>query len=58
MVMLFAITTWYLKTFDTAAVMEWTIVVLFGGYVSCLGVDLWIVAREPTRKEQGIGGIV
>jgi hypothetical protein len=58
MVMLFAITTWSLKTFDTAAVMEWTVVLLFGGYMSCLGVDLWIVAREPKRQDEGFGMVM
>jgi hypothetical protein len=54
LVMLFAITTWDLKTFDTAAVMEWTVVLLFGGYMACLVVDFWVLRN----RGPGFGRIV
>jgi hypothetical protein len=49
----FAIMTWWLKTFDTAAIMEWAVVLMFAGYMACLIGDLW-KARVVIRVEQEV----
>ncbi|KAL3703052.1 hypothetical protein TMatcc_010240 [Talaromyces marneffei ATCC 18224] len=46
LVTLFAVMTWWLKTFDQAAVIEWVVVLTFGGYMLCLIVDLWVLGSS------------
>lgn len=42
---LFAVMTWSLKAYDEAAVMEWVVVLMFGGYILCLIADLWVLGN-------------
>lgn len=54
---LFAVMTWWLKTYDEAAVMEWVVVLIFAGYMLCLIVDLWVLgcsAGSDTASEDGV----
>jgi hypothetical protein len=54
-VVLFAVMTWWLKTFDTAAIMEWTVVLMFAAYMACQIGDLWVLGRvrmENRRIEE------
>jgi Frag1/DRAM/Sfk1 family len=46
LIVLFGVMVWWLKSFDMAAVMEWVVVLLFGGYMLCLVVDLWVASRR------------
>ncbi|OKL58049.1 hypothetical protein UA08_06816 [Talaromyces atroroseus] len=50
LVILFAIMTWWLKTFDMAAVIGWVIVLLFAGYMLCLIVDLWVLGTAAKSE--------
>ncbi|KAH8694205.1 Frag1/DRAM/Sfk1 [Talaromyces proteolyticus] len=50
LVVLFATMTWWLKTFDTAAVMEWTVVLMFAGYMACQAVDMWMIIRTQNAR--------
>jgi hypothetical protein len=49
LVTLFAVMTWWLKTLDEAAVMEWVVVLMFAGYILCLIVDLWVLGSASGR---------
>lgn len=51
---LFAVTTWGLKIYDMAAVMEWIVVLMFGGYMCCLVVDLWVLGRRTSMADDSI----
>lgn len=50
-VVLFAIMTWFLKTFDTAAIMEWAVVLMFAAYMACLIGDLWVLGRVRVGRQ-------
>lgn len=57
LVTLFAVMTWWLKTYDEAAVMEWVVVLIFAGYMLCLIVDLWVLgcsAGSDMASEDGV----
>lgn len=51
LVTLFAVMTWWLRTFDEAAVMEWVVVLMFAGYMLCLIVDLWVLGRTTVSSD-------